>query len=70
METIELTLNRKNGMGINAIARNPNNELAHPTPNLLYIAVANNGNPAPKLDLKKSFPASTLAAFFGYASAR
>jgi hypothetical protein len=49
-------------MGINAIDKNPNNELAQPTPRLLYIAAANKGNPAPKLDLMKSFPANTEAA--------
>ena len=38
-----------------AIDKNPSVELAHPTPRLLYIADANSGNPAPKLDLMKSF---------------
>jgi hypothetical protein len=45
------------GIGIKRIDKNPSNELAHPTPSLLYIAAANNGNPAPKLDLMKSLPA-------------
>lgn len=55
---------------MNAIDKNPNVELAHATPRFLYIAVANSGNPAPKLLLMKSFPASTLAAYSGYASGR
>ena len=55
---------------MNAIDKNPNNELAHPTPKFLYMGVANSGNPAPKLLLMKSFPASTLAAYSGYASGR
>jgi hypothetical protein len=50
------------GIGIKAIDRNPNVELAQPTPRQLYIAAANNGNPAPKLDLIKLFPAYTEAA--------
>ncbi len=55
---------------MNAIPRNPNKLLAHPIPNLWYIAVANNGKPAPKEDLIKSFPARTLATLSGYASLR
>jgi hypothetical protein len=51
-----------NGIGMNAIDKNPKVELAQPPPKLLYIADANNGNPAPKLDLMKSFPAKTEAA--------
>ena len=42
--------------------KNPKSELAQPTPRLLYIAAANKGKPAPKLDLIKSFPAYTEAA--------
>jgi len=45
-----------------AAARNPSRLEAHPTPNFLYIAEANNGNPAPKLERMKSFPANTEAA--------
>lgn len=41
-------------MGMNAIERNPNVELAHATPRFLYIAVAKRGNPAPKADRIKS----------------
>jgi hypothetical protein len=47
---------------MNTINRNPKVELAQPTPKLLYAANANNGNPAPKLDLMKSFLAKTEAA--------
>lgn len=43
------------------IDRNASNELAHPTPSLLYIADANSGNPAPNDDRMKSFPANTDA---------
>ena len=67
---VRLTLYSRNGIGMNAIDRNPNVELAQPTPKFLYMAVANSGNPAPKLLLMKSFPASTLAAYSGYASGR
>lgn len=55
---------------MNAIDKNANVELAHAIPKFLYIAVANSGNPAPKLLLMKIFPASTLAAYSGYASGR
>ena len=65
-----LTLYNTKGIGMNAIERNPNVELAHAIPRLLYIAVAKSGNPAPKLLLMKSLPASTLAAYSGYASGR
>ncbi|KAF4624831.1 hypothetical protein G7Y89_g13334 [Cudoniella acicularis] len=53
------------GIGIKAIDKNPSVEDAHPTPKLLYIADANNGKPAPKLDLIKSLPANTEAAYSG-----
>lgn len=59
-----------NGIGINRIDNPPNNELAPPTPNFVYIAFANSGKPAPKLDLMKSLPAKTEAAYSGYASPR
>ena len=45
--------------------KNPSSDDAHPTPKLLYIAAANNGNPAPKLDRIKSLPAKTEAAYSG-----
>ena len=35
-------------MGINAIERNPEVELAQATPRLLYMAVSKRGIPAPK----------------------
>jgi hypothetical protein len=59
-----------NGIGMKAMDKNPNVELAHPTPRFLYIADAKSGNPAPKLDLIKSFPANTDAAYAGYATPR
>lgn len=51
---IQLTLYKRNGMGMNAIERNPKVELAHATPRFLYIAVAKRGNPAPKDDRIRS----------------
>lgn len=59
-----------NGIGMKTHPKNAKRELAQPTPNLVYIAVAKSGNPAPKDDRIKSLPASTLAAYFGYASGR
>jgi len=52
-------------MGINATDRNAKVELAQGTPRFLYIAPANKGKPAPKLDLIRSFPAKTDAAYSG-----
>jgi len=52
-------------MGMNAIDKNAKVELAHATPRLLYMAPANKGKPAPKLDLMRSFPAKTDAAYSG-----
>ena len=57
-------------MGIKAIPRNANVLLAHPTPKLLYIALANRGKPAPKALLMRSLPANTLAVYSGYAPLR
>ena len=58
------------GMGTNAQARSASRVLAQPTPRLRYVAPAKSGNPAPNMERMKSFPASTLAAYVGYASAR
>jgi len=58
------------GIGTNAQARSASIVLAQPTPRLRYVAPANRGNPAPNMERIKSFPASTLAAYVGYASAR
>lgn len=55
---------------MNTMDNPPNSELAPPTPNFVYMAFANSGKPAPKLDRKKSFPAKTEAASSGYASPR
>jgi hypothetical protein len=57
-----LTFIKTSGIGMNIIDKNASVELAHPTPRLLYMADANKGNPAPKADRKRSFPASTDAA--------
>lgn len=57
-------------MGIKTIDKNASVELAQLTPRLLYIALANKGNPAPKADRNRSFPAKTEAAYIGYASGR
>jgi len=58
------------GMGTNAQARRARSVLAQPTPRLTYIALAKSGKPAPNMERMKSFPARTLAAYMGYASAR
>lgn len=60
----------RNGIGMNAIDKKAKRLLAQSTPNLWNIALANNGNPAPKEDLMKSLPARTDAATSGYASGR
>ena len=57
-------------MGMNVHESNARSVLAHPTPRLLYIAVPNSGKVAPNAERMRSFPASTLAAYLGYASAR
>jgi hypothetical protein len=67
---VELTLYKKKGMRMNAIAGNLKREPAQPTLSLLYIAVAKSRKPAPNDDLMKSFPANADAATFGYASGR
>lgn len=74
------------GIGMKAIEMKASVDEAQATPRFLYIAEANNGcnpvsrlshqerhvltKPAPNIDLKKSFPANTLAAYSGYASDR
>lgn len=55
---------------MNAMLINPRVELAQFTPSLLYIADASSGKPALRQLLRKSLPASTLAAYSGYASDR
>lgn len=40
-------------------------ELAQLTPSFVYIALAKSGNPAPKAERMKSFPARTEAAYSG-----
>lgn len=43
-------LTKRNGIGIRAVAMNPNNEFPHPSPRALYIFWPPNGNTAAKTD--------------------
>lgn len=62
-------LYRTNGYGMNSNDKHPSNVQAQPTPRLRNIWVAKRGKAPPKDDRKKSFPARTEAAYFGYALA-
>jgi len=57
-------------MGTKVQARSARSVLAQPTPRLRYVVPAKRGNPAPNTERINPFPASTLAAYVGYASAR
>ena len=59
------TLIKTNGIGMKAIEMKASVELAQLTPKSVYIALAKSGNPAPKAERMKSFPARTEAAYSG-----
>ena len=59
-----------NGIGMKRMDKKPSSDEAQSIPSFLYMAVANNGKPAPKLERMKSLPAKTEAAYAGYASPR
>ena len=56
-----LTLYRTKGIGTKHMARKASRLLAHATPSLLYIAAANRGKPAPKLERIRSLPECTVS---------
>jgi len=54
--------------GISRILKKASNELAHSQPNLLYMYVANMGNPPPTMFLTKMTPARADAEYDWYES--